>query len=264
MNEYKQQIIDFYDGRDDYDNDFTYNRALSLFELVPIKDGQTVLDVATGTGFIALKAAKKIGDKGKVIAVDFSDQMLQRCQKKIDQNGFTNIELKKSDVNSLNFKDNTFDAIFCSSAIVLFPNIIEVLKSWHNWLKLNGYVAFSVYSQESFFTPTIMKVCDRLGYDLPNIHNLFGTEEKCQNIIENLGFRQFELEKKQFGEYLTLDDARKWWKGNWLHPIYHPLLKLNESERKKLIDLFAQEVSKLATSKGVWYESMIFLITAQK
>ena len=146
MNEYKQQIIDFYDGRDNYDNEFTENRALSLFKLVELKKGQKILDVATGTGFIAIEASKKVGNTGNVIALDFSPKMLQRCQQKINDLGLTNIELINSDVDQLAFANESFDVIFCSSAIVIFRNIIQVLRDWFNWLKPNGYIAFSYYS----------------------------------------------------------------------------------------------------------------------
>ena len=264
MNEYKQQIIDFYDGRDDYDNEFTRNRALSLLDLVYLQPGQTVLDVATGTGFVALEVAKIVGNEGKVIGVDFSPQMLKRCRNKINASGLTNIELKQVDVDNLHFPDNSFDAIFCSSAIVLFTNIQQVLQNWYNWLKQARFIAFSVYSQESFFTPVILKVCKKLGYDLPNIHDLLGTEAKCQKILKDIGYREIKLKKKQFGKYLSVGEAQTWWQGNWLHPQYHPLLKLSVEEREELKKKFSMEIAKLVTNKGVWNESTMFIVSAQK
>lgn len=264
MNEYKQQIIDFYDGRNDYDNDFTRSRALILFDLVPLKTSQTVLDVATGTGFIALEAAKKVGNQGKIIGVDFSPKMLQRCQSKINITGLTNIELLETDVDNLDFPENSFDVIFCSCAIVLFNDINKVLENWYNWLKIGGFVAFSVYSQESFFTPVIMKVCSELGYELPNLHNTLGNEEKCQKILKDRGYEEIEVKKEQLGKYLEVGEAQKWWWGDWLHPQYHPLLKLNSEEREKLKAEFRSEIAKLETEQGVWEESTIFLVTAQK
>jgi protein-L-isoaspartate(D-aspartate) O-methyltransferase len=170
MNKYKQQIIDFYDGRDNYDNEFTENRAFSLFKLVSVKQGQHILDVATGTGFIAIEASKKVGNQGKVIGVDFSPKMLERCQIKIDQLGLSNIELINCDVDELAFSHHSFDVIFCSSALVIFTDVIQVLKNWFNWLKPDGYLAFSYYSAASFFTPVIMKICEESGYNLPNFH----------------------------------------------------------------------------------------------
>ncbi len=264
MNEYKQQIIDFYDGRDNYDNEFTENRALSLFKLVELKKEQKILDVATGTGFIAIEASKKVGNKGKVIALDFSPKMLQRCQQKINDLGLTNIELINNDVDQLAFANESFDVIFCSSAIVIFRDIIQVLRDWFNWLKPNGYIAFSYYSAESFFTPVIMKVCSECGYNLPNFHTILNPEEKCREILTNIGYKVREFQHQQQGKYLTLAEAQDWWQGNWLHPQYHPLLTITATERDNIKAKFRDEIAKLQTEKGVWYESKIFFVTAQK
>ena len=264
MNEYKQQIIDFYDRRDNYDNELTTTRAINLFKLVNLKGVKSILDVATGTGIVALEAAKTLGDKGKVIGVDFSAKMLKRCQEKISALGLKNVELMLTDVDNLDYPPDSFDVIFCSSAIVLFSDVITVLKQWFNWLKPSGYIAFSVYSENSFFTPTIMKVTNEMGYQLPNFHLLLGSKNKCENILNTLGYTLDQFERQQLGEYLTLEDAQKWWQGNWLHPIYHPLLKISETQRDNLKKKFAQEMLNLATNKGVWFENEIFYVVARK
>lgn len=51
---YKTDVINFFDSRTSYDNDYTIRRALPLLELIPLKTGQKVLDLATGTGIMAI------------------------------------------------------------------------------------------------------------------------------------------------------------------------------------------------------------------
>ena len=264
MNEYKQQIIDFYDDRDDYDNDFTIARAINLVKFVNLDRVESVLDVATGTGIIAIAVAQQLANNGKVIGVDFSPKMLDRCQGKIDQLGLENIELQSVDVDGADYPPESFDVIFCSSAIVLFSDVIKVLKQWHDWLKPNGRIAFSVYSEQSFFTPTIMKVTKELGYELPNFHLLLGSQEKNETILGQLGYEIDTFEKQQLGKYLVLEDAKKWWHGNWLHPIFHPLLKISDQERELLKAKFAEKMLDLNTEKGVWFENEIFYVVASK
>ena len=266
MNEYKQQIIDFYDDRDNYDNDFTIARAINLCNLVNLDAVESVLDVATGTGIVAIAVAQKLANNptAKVVGIDFSPKMLDRSREKIAKLGLENIELQLVDVDRLDYPPESFDVIFCSSAIVLFSDVINVLKQWHDWLKPNGCIAFSVYSEQSFFTPTIMKVTKELGYDLPNFHLLLGSQEKCENVLNQLGFEIDKFEKQQLGKYLTLEDAQKWWHGNWLHPTFHPLLKISEQERNRLKGKFAQEMLNFNTEKGVWWENEIFYVVASK
>ncbi len=70
--QYKKEVIGFFNSRTSYDNDYTIRRAIPLLKLIQLQEGQTILDLATGTGIIAIAAAQIIGYSGKVIAVDFS------------------------------------------------------------------------------------------------------------------------------------------------------------------------------------------------
>lgn len=74
---YKQEIINFYNARRNYDNDTTRNRAIAVFEHTTLTPGQLVLDVATGTGIIAIKAAKQVGANGSVIGIDIAVELLK-------------------------------------------------------------------------------------------------------------------------------------------------------------------------------------------
>ncbi len=127
LNEYKQEIRAFYDARTNYDNDFTYRRAIPLVELAQLQPGQHILDVATGTGIVAIAAAEKVGSEGKVIGVDFTPGMLEQARRKIAAAGLQNIELIEADAEAINFNDESFDAIFCATAIVLLSDIPAAL-----------------------------------------------------------------------------------------------------------------------------------------
>ena len=94
---YKQTVIDFFNNRTRYNNELTIRRALPLLELVPLKAGQHVLDVATGTGIIAIAAAQAIGPTGKITGIDFSASMLHQAQAKITALNLHNIELLEAD-----------------------------------------------------------------------------------------------------------------------------------------------------------------------
>lgn len=80
---YKQEVTNFYNARTDYDNDATRNRAIALFDYTALYSGQFVLDVATGTGNIAIEAAKKVGANGSVLGIDIAVALLKIAQHKI-------------------------------------------------------------------------------------------------------------------------------------------------------------------------------------
>jgi hypothetical protein len=55
---------------------------------------------------------------------------------------------------------------------------------------------------------------------------------------------------EQLGKYLSVDDAKKWWNGGWLHPK-NPLLELSTKKMEKIKTEYANEVENLATEQGV-------------
>lgn len=84
---YKQRICGMWEGRGpDHDSSDTFHRSLAeqLVDRAGLQAGHTVLDVATGTGMVALPAAEKVGSEGRVVAVEISTSMLAevcRCVK---------------------------------------------------------------------------------------------------------------------------------------------------------------------------------------
>ncbi|MEW6496412.1 MAG: methyltransferase domain-containing protein [Cyanobacteriota bacterium] len=263
-NEYKQEIRAFYETRTDYDNDFTYRRAIPLVELAHLQPGQQILDVATGTGIIAIAAAERVGAEGKVIGVDFTPGMLDQARQKITAARLQNIELIEADAESLNFEDERFDAVFCATAIVLLSDIPTALRNWYRGLKNGGLIAFSCWSETSFFTPVITKVCAKYGFSLPNLHKPLGRPEKCRTLLQEIGFKDITIKTEQFGSYLSLDDAKNSWKGKWLCPNGHPLLHLSNEQIEQLKAEFRAEIETIATDKGVWHEITTFFVRGKK
>ena len=131
MNEYKQQVASYFNNRTNYDaSEFANRRANRFLELLSLKKGYQVLDIATGTGLIAIPVAKIVGDTGKVIGVDIASALLQQAQDKINFLNLSNIELVEVDVEYLDFQENSFDAVLCCSAVMIFENISAAFKDW--------------------------------------------------------------------------------------------------------------------------------------
>lgn len=73
--------------------------------------GAKLLDVATGTGAIALAASQAVGPQGRIIAIDLAERMLDRFQAKIDKFGVANLDLHVMDAHSLEFRRDYFDYV---------------------------------------------------------------------------------------------------------------------------------------------------------
>jgi arsenite methyltransferase len=63
-----------------------------------IKKGDTVLDLGSGAGFDSFIAAKKVGSSGKIIGIDFTDEMIKKSRELAKNYGFKNVEFKLGDI----------------------------------------------------------------------------------------------------------------------------------------------------------------------
>ena len=261
--QYKKIVIDFFNGRTSYDNDYTINRTLPILELVPLTKGQKIVDIATGTGLIAISAAQIVGNQGKVIGVDFSSGMLQQAQQKIEQLELENIELIEADAEYIDFEDESFDVIICSTALVYFRDIPKALQNWYRWLKKGGAIAFSCGSEQSYAAPIIIKAGAKHGISLLNINEPTGTPEKCQNLMQAAGFQDIEIKSEQFGFYQSLDTAKQW-DGSWFNPRENPLLEVSLEQMEELKTEYRKQIEENLTEQGVWYEVLMFFVTGRK
>ena len=108
IDKYKQLLKEFYGRRTTYDHEEGTRHPLEaklLLEFVPLGQGQKILDVATGTGLIAIPAAHKVGLEGHVIGVDMTPGMLHQAKLKIAAAKLQNIELIETDAEYINFSD---------------------------------------------------------------------------------------------------------------------------------------------------------------
>ena len=89
-----------------------------------VKEGDHVLDIAGGTGDLAIKFRKKVGPEGKVILSDINGSMLLEGRKNLLNHGVIDVDFVQANAESLPFEDNTFDSPIrrflrpCSSASI--------------------------------------------------------------------------------------------------------------------------------------------------
>ena len=118
-----------------------------LIRSTGITSGQTVLDVATGTGQPALIIAKIVGPNGKVIGVDLSPEMLEVAKEEAASQGLTNVvvfQVVKDESLSI-FSDNTFDSVVCRNGLMLMPDPVKALKAFLRVLKPGGKASVTVW-----------------------------------------------------------------------------------------------------------------------
>ena len=126
MNE-KQAITKVFDlVATKYDNSslrFFPSCADKLVKIANITPNQKILDIATGTGMVALAAAQHLQDRGHVQAIDISENMIRQAQVNFKKAGIDNVDFHVMDAENLEFETNYFDIITCSYGLFFMPEM---------------------------------------------------------------------------------------------------------------------------------------------
>jgi ubiquinone/menaquinone biosynthesis C-methylase UbiE len=109
LDDYKKEVAEFYDRRSQTydDNESLVQICHRLLEYSQVDVGQTILDIGTGTGHLAISSAQFVGDKGRVIGIDISARMLEQARIKIDALELNNIELQLADAETIDYPINS-------------------------------------------------------------------------------------------------------------------------------------------------------------
>src|SRR3972149_4793982 len=124
---------------------FCADRLITRLNPAP---GTKILDIATGTGVVALAAAQAVGDRGRVMAIDLAEGMLDRLQEKIGKFGIPNIDLHVMDAAALEFRSEYFDHVVCSFGIFFLPDMSVGLREWTRGTKPGGRIRSGEHTSE--------------------------------------------------------------------------------------------------------------------
>jgi len=109
-----------------------------------------ILDVATGTGDLAI-AASKLAPK-RITGIDISENMLAIGRKKIRRKGLSElIHLYEGDSEKINFSDNTFDIVMVAFGVRNFSDTVKGLNEMHRVLKPGGMIMVLEFSKPEWF-----------------------------------------------------------------------------------------------------------------
>lgn len=176
---------------------------------------QTILDVATGTGDLAIALAKK-NPSTQITGFDLSEGMLKQGRVKVKNKNLENqIKMVQGDAENMPFEDNTFDAVTASFGVRNFENLEKGLSEIRRVLKPGGTFVLLEFSQPQSFPmkqlyhfysfkilPFIGRVFskDPRAYTyLPESVMAFPYGEEMVGILENLSFSKVSHQPLTFG-----------------------------------------------------------------
>lgn len=171
-----------------------------MLERAGIAPGSRVLDVAAGAGGEAVRAARRVGPEGAVLATDLSPEFVAHAGREFAAAGLTNAEARVMDAEHLDVPDDAFDAAICRLGLMFFPRPAAALREIRRALRPGGIAAMIVFGPPGPILPDIVGIIRRhipLPPPLPGFQpGLFslGTPGLLAAAYADAGYRDVQID----------------------------------------------------------------------
>lgn len=170
--------------------------------LAELKEGETVLDLGSGGGIDVFLAANKVGEDGKVIGVDMTQEMVETAVKNAEEGKYGNVEFKLGEIESLPIEDGSIDVIISNCVINLTPDKLVAYKEAFRVLKSGGRILVSDIVTEGKLPEEVRKSFKAWS------ECVAGAMEKQAYLdtIKEAGFRDVEIVEQHFFTEPSMDE----------------------------------------------------------
>ncbi len=168
-------------------------------EFAQIKEGDTVVDLGSGAGNDAFVARSIVGEKGKVIGIDFTDKMIEKARSNAKKLNFTNVEFRQGDIENMPLAGNTADVVVSNCVLNLVPDKKQAFAETFRVLKKGGHFSVSDIVLVGDLPEGLQKSAEMYAGCVS------GAIQKDQyiKIIKEAGFTEITLQKEK---RITLPD----------------------------------------------------------
>ena len=236
--EYKDAVSRCFNDRADYRrSDLHVRMAKRFIQFAAPQSGERVLDIATGTGFVAIPTARLVGEMGAVVGVDISPGMLEQAAEEITATGIDNLHLVEADAETLDNPVEHFDLITCCNALPYMADVPGALIHWREFLRPGGRLVFNCWSENSYATGRLLRsIAAQHGMALPVIGWDTGTPERCHSTLNAAGYARTEV---------VVEPTTMYWSASRLFDVFdaalkNPLFGIPPDELARVADLRAE------------------------
>jgi ubiquinone/menaquinone biosynthesis C-methylase UbiE len=182
-------------------------------EYAQIKEGDTVIDLGSGAGNDCFVARALVGEKGKVIGIDFTEKMVEKARQNAQKLGFENVEFVQGDIENMPLPKEIADVVVSNCVLNLVPNKENVLKETYRVLKTGGHFSISDIVLRGNLPEGLQKEAEMYA---GCVSGAIQKDEYLQ-IIEKVGFKNIKIQKQKkiflpdsiLAQYLSPDEIEQ-------------------------------------------------------
>ena len=182
-------------------------------EFALIKEGDVVIDLGSGAGNDAFVARAIAGDKGKVIGIDFTNEMINKARENADKLGFNNVEFRKGDIENMPVTASKADVIISNCVLNLVPDKEKAFKEIFRVLKPGGHFSVSDVVASGELPASIKSGAELYAGCVSGAI----IKEEYLGLIEKTGFDNIKVQKERVIEipddiylkFITVDELKK-------------------------------------------------------
>ncbi len=172
-----------------------------MFELVNLRPGQRVLDIACGAGDPAIPAAQKVGRLGRVWAVDFADEMVNYAYQRAQVLGLANVDFQNVDGETLQVPGNIFDVCTMRWGLMFMPEPERCLSCAHAALQDDGKIVLTCWAAPeknpwAAIPISVIKNYVEVPQPAPGATGIFAfaDPERIRSVMRSAGFQNIQIE----------------------------------------------------------------------
>jgi SAM-dependent methyltransferase len=162
-------------------------------EYADLRPGQIVVDLGSGAGNDCFVARHYVGEKGQVIGIDMTEEMIEKARSNTKKLNLDNVDFILGDIDNIPLKDNYADVVVSNCVLNLVPDKKKAFKEIYRILKPGGHFSIADIVVAGYMPPEFKKDAELYAGCVS------GAIEKSEylEIIEGIGFNNLLVHQEQ-------------------------------------------------------------------